>query len=72
LAPLQHQGAEHERWVDRHPEAARRINQLGTEIEVLDARLQRGRGTRKSDRARPASPVAWPAVVQERDFGIDL
>ncbi|MDP1804469.1 MAG: hypothetical protein Q8K72_04830, partial [Acidimicrobiales bacterium] len=73
LAQLQEQATEYGRWVLRHPEAARRIDQLGTEIEALDERLQRGRGAR--DRAVGLDrhgPWREPAVVPERDFGIDL
>jgi len=44
LSDLRTQSIEHGAWIDRHPEAARRIDHLTTEIDVLDQRLERIRG----------------------------
>jgi hypothetical protein len=73
LPGLQRQEAEHERWVARHPEAARRISQLGNEIDALDERLQRARGTpERAVGLDRHGPWAAPSLVQEQDFGIGL
>ena len=67
------QSIEHGAWIDRHPEAARRIDHLTTEIDVLDQRLERIRGM--PDLAvglgRDA-PWAEPPITRELELGIDL
>ena len=73
LSGLRKQQADHRDWVAEHPEAARRIDDLGAEIEALDERLQRSRGVPARgmglDRPRSWTP---PPVTRERDLGIDL
>jgi len=73
LPELREQQANHRDWVAEHPEAARRLDGLSTEIQALDERLQRGRGvpTRGRGLGRPGS---WtpPPPARERDLGIDL
>ena len=59
-------------WMDSHPEAARRFDQLATEIEILDERLQLSRGVpeRAVGLDRPGPWTHPPVVV--RDRGLDL
>jgi hypothetical protein len=72
LPGLQRQAGEHDRWVDQHPEAARRLSQLDYEIDALDERLQRARGAERAVGVGRDGPWHRPPAVQERDFGIDL
>ena len=73
LSGLRKQQVNRRDWVADHPEAARRLNQLASEIEALDERLQRARGVpgRAVGLGRPGS---WtpPPVARERDLGMDL
>ncbi len=73
LSGLRAQAIEHRAWVERHPEAARRLDRLTTEIGALDLRLDGSRGVR--ERAVGLSrdgPCTTPPVVRRRDLGIDL
>ena len=59
-------------WVDGHPEAARRLDQLATEIEALDERLQPSRGVlERAVRLDRPGPWTHPPVIV-RDRGLDL
>ncbi len=73
LLGLRKQQASHRDWVASHPEAARRIVDLGAEIKALDERLQRSRGVPARGMGLDR-PGAWtpPPVARERDLGIDL
>jgi len=73
LAGLRDQQANHREWVAEHPEAARRLDDLATEMEVLDERLQRTRSVPEGVAGLdPARPWTRPAVARDRDLGIDL
>jgi len=73
LPGLWKQQAAHQTWVARHPEAARRLDDLITDIEVIDRRLGHSRGVPERaaglDRFRPWTP---PPEVPGRHLGIDL
>ena len=72
LSALRKQETSHRDWMDSNPEAARRLDQLATEIKALDERLQRSRGV--PERAVGLDRAAlWsrPPVVS-RDRGMDL
>jgi hypothetical protein len=73
LSGLWKQQAEHQTWVARHPEAARRLDDLTMAIKSIDRRLDRNRGVPERavglDRFRPWTP---PPVEQGRDLGIGL
>ena len=60
LPALREQQADHRDWVAKHPEAARRLDDLAGEIEGLDERLQRTRGVpeRVVGLTRPALGLA--------------
>ena len=73
LSDLRTQSIEHGAWIDRHPEAARRIDHLTTEIDVLAQRLERIRGM--PDLAVGLGrdgPWAEPPITRELKLGIDL
>jgi len=72
LPGLQREQTEHERWLERHPEAARRLSQLDYEIEALDERLQHARQAELGLALGRDGRSLGPAAVPERDFGIDL
>lgn len=60
-------------WLDRHPEAARRLETLTTEIGVLDNQLDRGRDAPGRGFSRQVDyPLLREARAGERDLGIDL
>lgn len=71
LVGLGQQQVEQGAWVAHHPEAARRLDLLRTEIEAIDVRLQRSLGVPEMvvglDRA-----AIWTRDVLSRDLGIDL
>ncbi len=71
LGELGQQQVDHGAWVDQHPEAARRLDLLTTEIDAIDVRLQRDRGVPERvvglDRA-----ALWTRDIPGRDLGIDL
>ncbi|HWI03176.1 MAG TPA: hypothetical protein VNT52_05010, partial [Acidimicrobiales bacterium] len=57
LPELRQQQDNHRDWVAKHPEAARRLDNLAAEIEARDERLQRSRDvpTRGRGLGRPGS-----------------
>ncbi|MGH9278584.1 MAG: AAA family ATPase, partial [Acidimicrobiales bacterium] len=57
-------------WLDRHPEAARRLERLTAEIDAIDARLNPPAVTR--DLPRWLKLARQPSIEHGRDFGIDL
>jgi hypothetical protein len=57
----------HQRWAAEHPEASRRLDHLGIEIDTLAGRLAHSRLAH--DRARV---IEAPGVVRDRSLGIDL
>jgi hypothetical protein len=60
-------------WIDRHPEAAQRLNDLTAEIGVLDNQLGRGRVVTGRGFSRELDyPWLREAPAVERDLGIDL
>jgi len=60
-------------WIDRHPEAARRLEDLAAEIGVLDNQLGRGRAVSGRGFSRQLD-YHWlrEARAVERDLGIAL
>jgi hypothetical protein len=78
LSGLWGQGQDRQDWINRHPEAARRLDRLTADIGTLDAQLDQtravsGRGDGR-DRDYPwLRPSAMPpAQAVERDLGIEL
>ena len=60
-------------WVAEHPEAARRLDHLASEIDTLDERLERARGVpeRGIGRGRPGTWTPRP-MARELDRGTEL
>nr|MDQ3643682.1 hypothetical protein [Actinomycetota bacterium] len=73
LSGLSKQQAAHRDWIAEHPEAARRLNHLASEIEALDEGLQRARRVpeRVVGLGRPGSWTPRP-VARDRELGMDL
>ena len=67
LSGLWEQREAHQRWADDHPEASRRLDHLGADLDALDVRLDHSRLA--DDRARG---VETRGVVLDRGLGIDL
>jgi hypothetical protein len=65
-------------WIERHPEAARRLDRLAAEIDSIDAQLDRTRAVsargvgREHDYPWLRPSAMPPAQNVERDLGIDL
>jgi hypothetical protein len=65
LSGLWNQREFHQRWAADHPEAARRLDRLATDIGTLEARPDHGRSAH-------AQAIETPGVVLDRGLGIDL
>lgn len=73
LSRLRTQWIEHRLRDDRHPEAVRRLDQLTTEIDALDRRLDRSRDVpERAVGLGRDGPWTRAPIARARDLGIDL
>ena len=72
---LQQAAAQRFEWLQQHPEAARRLDRLDREIEMIDRAPERGKLARELSRGRTIEQSAertTPEISRSRGLGIEL